>query len=71
MPRRVASTYLIVDGKRLTNHIVELDCSKVTSYYPLEEELAMTEWLGGTIKIIGDKAYHKSSAKNSEFRELK
>lgn len=25
---------------------------EVVAYYPLTEELAMTEWLGGTIKIV-------------------
>jgi len=57
--RRIACNYLIVDGKKLTNQVVELDGERVISYYPLEEELAMTEWVDGTIEVVNLKIVDK------------
>ncbi len=57
--RRIACNYLIVDGKKLTNQVVELDGERVISYYPLEEELAMTEWVDGTIEVVNMKIVDK------------
>jgi hypothetical protein len=53
--RRIACNYLIVDGKKLTNQVVELDDYRVIAYYPLIEELAMTEWVDGTVVIVDMK----------------
>jgi hypothetical protein len=56
--RRVASNYLVIGNRRLVNHVVELLDGLVVNYYPLQGEIAMTEWLGGTITITQGKAYH-------------
>ena len=58
MIRRVAANYVIISDKRLVNHVVELYGSRVINYYPLRGEIAMTEWLGGTIEILKGKAWH-------------
>lgn len=57
--RRIACNYLIVDGKKLTNQVIELDGERVIAYYPLKEELAMTEWVDGTIEVVNLKIVDK------------
>ena len=56
--RRVAANYLIINGCRLINHVVELINGQLVNYYPLQGEIPMTEWLGGTITITDNRAYH-------------
>jgi hypothetical protein len=60
--RRVAANVVIFsDDRRYINHVVELCNSRVVNHYPLRGEIAMTEWLGGTIVIENGKAYHLTS----------
>lgn len=57
--RRVAASRVFINEKEfLNNHVVELFNHFVTNHYPLQEELPMTEWLGGTIILRGGEAYH-------------
>ena len=57
--RRVAASRVYINEKEFhNNHVVELFEHLVVNHYPLEEELPMTEWLGGTIIIRGREAYH-------------
>ena len=57
--RRVAASRVYVNEKEIhNNHVVELFEHLVVNHYPLEGELPMTEWLGGTIIIRGGEAYH-------------
>ena len=35
--------------------VVELEDSRVVNYYEFRDELPMTEWLGGEIRIIIDE----------------
>lgn len=56
--RRVAANYLIIGERRLINHVVELLDGHPVNYYPLRGETPMTEWLGGTITITENRAYH-------------
>lgn len=50
--RRVAANVIILpDGTRLRNHVVELLAGRLVNVYPLEGELPLTEWLGGTIQF--------------------
>ena len=59
MLRRVASNIVIFSEKvQYTNHVLELFNSRVVNHYPLRGEIAMTEWLGGTIIVEYGKAYH-------------
>lgn len=45
---RIAETY--------RNHVAELDEDmNVLNHFPLTEEIAMTEWLGGTLVVKGGK----------------
>ena len=58
MLRRVASNIVIFSEKvQYTNHVLELFNSRVVNHYPLRGEIAMTEWLGGTIIVENGKAY--------------
>ncbi|MGE9979370.1 hypothetical protein [Prevotella sp. SGI.167] len=43
------------DGTQLLQAVVELEDSRVVNYYEFRDELPMTEWLGGEIRIIIDK----------------
>ena len=57
--RRVAASRVFINEKEFhNNHVVELFEHLVVNHYPLEGELPMTEWLGGTIIIRGKEAYH-------------
>ena len=55
--RKVAAHEVLVKGRVLHQAIVELIGGRVVDCYPFSEEQPMTEWLGGTIEIRGDKAY--------------
>lgn len=55
--RKVAAHEVRVGEKVLQQAVVELQAGKVVGYYSFVHEQAMTEWLGGTIEIIGDRAY--------------
>jgi len=56
--RRVAASIVYINEKEFRNHVVELFDHLLVNHYPLEGELPMTEWLGGTIIIRGRTAYH-------------
>lgn len=57
--RKVAASRVFINEKEFhNNYIVELFEHHVVNTYPLETELPMTEWLGGTIIIRGQEAYH-------------
>ena len=57
--RRVAANVVIFsENEHYVNHVVELCNSRIVNHYPLHGEIAMTEWLGGTIEIENRKAYH-------------
>ncbi|MCQ2258136.1 MAG: hypothetical protein MJZ41_09140 [Bacteroidaceae bacterium] len=57
--RRVAASVVILQNDTLLiNHVVELYNHTVVNYYPLIEEIEMTEWLGGSIIISENRAYH-------------
>ena len=43
---------------------------RVVNVYPLKGEIAMTEWLGGTIEIDGDQAWHRKKS-DSKLQLLK
>lgn len=43
------------DGTQLLQAVVELEDSRVVNYYEFLDELPMTEWLGGEIRIIIDE----------------
>ena len=42
-------------GTQLLQAVVELEDSRVVNYYEFRDELPMTEWLGGEIRIIIDE----------------
>lgn len=42
------------DGTQLLQAVVELEDSRVVNYYEFRNELPMTEWLGGEIRIVMD-----------------
>ena len=43
------------DGTQLLQAVVELEDSRVVNYYEFREELPMTEWLGGEIRVERDE----------------
>lgn len=58
------------DGIQLLQAVVELEDSRVVNYYEFRDELPMTEWLGGEIRIIIDeegirRAYWKGKKINN------
>lgn len=57
--RRVAASRVYINEKDFhTNYVVEIFSHHVVNHYPLQDELPMTEWLGGTIVIRNRIAYH-------------
>lgn len=50
--RRFAANRVIFENTTIVNGIVEIDEDKVVDFYELTEELAHTEWVGGTITLI-------------------
>ncbi len=57
--RRIAASKVILpDGKEYANHVVELLGSRLVNHYPLQGEIAMTEWLGGTIRFEEAGVFH-------------
>ena len=58
------------DCTQLLQAVVELEDSRVVNYYEFRDELPMTEWLGGEIRIIIDeegirRAYWKGKRINN------
>ena len=56
--RRVAASIVYINAKEFHNHVVELLQHRVVNHYPLVGEQPMTEWLGGTIMVRGQEAFH-------------
>lgn len=49
--RRVAAHELVIGEERLQKGVVEIMDGRVVNYYTFDQELPMTEWLGGVIEI--------------------
>ena len=49
-----AHTVVLPDGTILQQAVVEIAEGRVVNYYEFREELPMTEWLGGEIRIVMD-----------------
>lgn len=43
-----------INGKTIDRCVVEIDNGHVVNYYTFDEELPLTEWLGGTINLLRD-----------------
>lgn len=52
--RRIAANEVLVDNTLIEQCVVELYGDRVVNYYHFEDELPMTEWLGGTIILEKD-----------------
>ena len=51
--RRVAANTAICDNERIEPAVIELVGETVVRCFPLTEELAATEWIGGEVIIQG------------------
>ena len=49
--RRIGVHEIICGEERLQQGVIELDGEQVKAFYPLREELPMTEWWGGSIEL--------------------
>ncbi len=49
-----AHTVVLPDGTTLQQAVVEIAEGRVVNYYEFREELSMTEWLGGEIRVERD-----------------
>ena len=50
-----AHVVLLPDGTRLDQAVVEIVEDRVVNYYEFRDELPMTEWLGGEIRVELDE----------------
>ena len=50
-----AHTVVLPDGTILQQAVVEIAEGRVVNYYEFREELPMTEWLGGEIRVERDE----------------
>ncbi len=50
--RRVGAHEVVGDGRRLHQAVVEIEGQQVVNCYEFRDELPMTEWLGGTIRLV-------------------
>lgn len=65
--RKVAATRVYLNTLEFrTNHVVELADGIVATHYPLTAEQPQTEWLGGTIIICNQCAYHTKKVLTTE-----
>lgn len=55
MRRCGAHEVLLPDGNRLHQAVVETEEGRVVNYYEFRNELPMTEWLGGEIRLERDE----------------
>ena len=56
--------YLLSDGNVLSQAVVEISDGRVVNYFEFQDELPMTEWLGGVIEVKRDeegilRAFHQ------------
>ncbi len=50
-----AHEIVLPDGTRLHQAVVETEAGRVVNYYEFHDELPMTEWLGGEIRLERDE----------------
>ena len=50
-----AHVVVLPDGSELTQAVVEIQEGRVVNYYEFRDELPMTEWLGGEIRVQRDE----------------
>lgn len=55
MRRCGAHLVILPDGSILQQAVVEIQEGRVVNYFEFREELPMTEWLGGEIRVEGDE----------------
>lgn len=69
--RRVAASRVYLNNEEFfNNHIVELFDSYVVNHYGLQDELAMTEWLGGVIVITNHELDIEKAREARNVNEL-
>uniref|UniRef100_A0AB33IXY2 Uncharacterized protein n=1 Tax=Prevotella sp. GTC17254 TaxID=3236794 RepID=A0AB33IXY2_9BACT len=57
--KRIAVNRLLVDGVTICPAVVELQGERVLSFCSLTEELALTEWLGGTLQLVKEGGIYR------------
>lgn len=55
MGRCGAHQVILPDGSILQQAVVEIQEDRVVNYFEFREELPMTEWLGGEIRVERDE----------------
>ena len=55
MKRCGAHQVILPDGSILQQAVVEIQEGRVVNYFEFREELPMTEWLGGEIRVERDE----------------
>ncbi len=50
-----AHSVVLPDGSRLIQAVVEIEEDRVVNYFEFRDELPMTEWLGGEIRVERDE----------------
>lgn len=55
MRRCGAHQVILPDGSILQQAVVEIQEGRVVNYFEFREELPMTEWLGGEIRVEPDE----------------
>lgn len=55
MRRCAAHQVILPDGSILQQAVVEIQEGRVVNYFEFREELPMTEWLGGEIRVERDE----------------
>lgn len=55
MRRCGAHQVILSDGSILQQAVVEIQEGRVVNYFEFREELPMTEWLGGEIRVERDE----------------
>lgn len=55
MRRCGAHQVILPDGSILQQAVVEIQVGRVVNYFEFREELPMTEWLGGEIRVERDE----------------
>lgn len=55
MRRCGAHQVILPDGSILQQAVVEIQEGRVVNYFEFREELSMTEWLGGEIRVERDE----------------
>ena len=55
MRRCGAHQVILPDGSILQQAVVEIQEGRVVNYFELREELPMTDWLSGEIRVVRDE----------------